>query len=563
MPIKRSTLRSLTSVALALATFVTRVPLRGRTLFEFDSVDFAVAATRFNLEQVTPHVPVNILHILGARLLLPLVASVTDAFFVQSLLLSIGSVLLLWRAAALVRGERVGLMAATLWITTPLFWFIGCVATAYIQEAFYCSALLYVGIKWLREPRNAWLPPTLAAVLALAIGARQNDVLFFGPAVAWLFFKQRRSVASWWLPIVVFVGICAAWGVDLLVESGGITRYMGVFSHEQGMRSQSMLFGNSWHHQIDATAKFLFLLPVVMGPLLVAALIIAAKWPRKTLALVRRAMSSGIGTFCFMLGLPSFVFYLVIYFMKAGYLLTLLPIIVIAGAVLVDMAAIWMAERIKSKPERRLQLTRPIITRNAIVLTTLVVTANVLWFSLPWPGTDVRYSFDEDTRNSYARGIESRLGSSKSFLATVGNRMFSATNVHGVRAIDSLNHTALRVLTAANANDSTTVVIATWWDRQSYLALPNAYVYDIQPAGDTIALGVSHHVWRTPLVARSIHLPPYRTMLLLVRQDHPDFPTLRSQLDLERLPDSDGLEIYRARSVPDTLSWRNARFITR
>jgi hypothetical protein len=563
MPIKRSTLRSLTGGALALATLATRLPLRGRTLFEFDSVDFVVATVRFNLEQVTPHVPGNILHIFGARLLLPLVATIPDAYSAQSILLSIGAVLLLWRAAAQLRGERVGLIAATLWLTAPLFWFIGCVATAYIQEAFYCSALLYVGIKWIREPSNRVLPPLLAGVLALAIGARQNDVLFFAPAVVWLFVTQRRSVRSWWQPILVFTTICLAWGLDLIEESGGLAEYIRVFSREQGMRSQSMLFGNSWHHQLDATAKFLFMLPVAMGPPALAAVAIVAIWPRRCYALIRQSRRSTLGRFALWLAMPSFAFYLLIYFMKAGYLLTLLPVIVVAVAVMIDMAAIWWAETVKSDPAQRMRLTRPIITRNAIVLTLIVTCMNVLWFTLPWPGTDVRYFFDEETRNSYARGIESRLGTSRSLMATIGNRMFSTTNVRGIWAIDSMNHTTLRMLNAAQANTDFTVIIATWWDRQSYLALPKAHVYDIQPMEDTIAVGVSHHFWREAVASRAIHLPPYRSLLLLIRHDHPDFAELRSQLEMERLQGSDELEIYRARSAPDTLHWRKARFITR
>src|SRR5665213_4364206 len=105
---REKTLRTLFGFALALATFLTRFPIRAKTFFEFDSINFAVGTFRFDLGQVTPQMPGYILHVLFGRLLYWLTDDLNLASVWVSILLSIGAVLFLWRAAAVLRGERVG-----------------------------------------------------------------------------------------------------------------------------------------------------------------------------------------------------------------------------------------------------------------------------------------------------------------------------------------------------------------------------------------------------------------------------------------------------------------------
>lgn len=561
MPIKPRNIRIATGLLLSAATLASRYALRSRTLFEFDSVDFAVALKRFSLPQVTPHVPGDILHIIGARILSPITSSVVDAFVLQSILLSIGSVLFMWRAAAWLRGERVGLIAAVLWLTTPLFWFTGCTGTAYIHEAFYCTALLYFGVAWLRDRDSGWRPVLLATFLALAIGARQNDVLFFAPAVIWLFFHIGPKRETTVLALAVFTLVCGAWMLDLLSEAGGLANYLQAFARERGFKSQSLLFGNTWHDQLNATGKVLLLLPIMAGSLTVTIVAMLLAWPGRTARFVRGAASTAFGWYALWLALPSLVFYTVIYFMKAGYLLTIVPVCVLAAAVLVDMAAIWLAERVKLGSNNKLLLSRPIITRYAIVLSAALALMNILWFTLPIPVVDPPHTYNEVTRESFARGVRDRLRTSSARFTTISNRIFSSSNYWSLAAVDRLNTVTDSMLQAFGADTPSSVVLASWWDRQAYRALSHAYVYDIQPMQDTVAIGVSHELWRQDLDSKSIPVPPHARIFILMRQDNPDFAQLTEQLQLQRLPLPEYLDAFEVLRAPDTLKLRNATFI--
>ncbi|HEY3873961.1 MAG TPA: glycosyltransferase family 39 protein, partial [Candidatus Kapabacteria bacterium] len=213
-------------ITLAGATFLTRFPLRSHTLFEFDSINFAVALKRFDLGQVTPQVPGYILHVLLARFLFLFTKDQNLAYIWLSIILSIGSVLIFWRAAAALRGERVGIVAALLWLTTPLFWLHGAINAIYIEEAFYTSAILYCGIKWIRNEKLTWEVILYGVSLSLATGARQTSILFFLPATIVLILRRRPSKSIMIWSIVAFVLVTSAWVFELLRESGGLSNYL-------------------------------------------------------------------------------------------------------------------------------------------------------------------------------------------------------------------------------------------------------------------------------------------------------------------------------------------------
>ena len=222
MPLAKKQVRGLTAAGLVIATLALRLPFMAKTLFEFDSVAFAVATFRFSLEQVTPHMPGYILHVLLGRFFLLFTSDHNQTFVLLSVALSVASVLLIWRAGAWLRGERLGIIAACLWITTPLFWFYGEVATVYIHEAFFASLLLYLGIRRLRESKNEKLLYFIVMTLSLASAARQSSFLLFLPAVIYLF---RATCWSWRSLITagtLFLVVTATWITILLSESGGL-----------------------------------------------------------------------------------------------------------------------------------------------------------------------------------------------------------------------------------------------------------------------------------------------------------------------------------------------------
>ncbi len=552
-------------IFLLLVTVATRLAFRSHTLFEFDSINFVVGLFRFNLAQVTPQMPGYILHVLLGRLLYALVGNPNQAYVWLSMLLSVGSVLFLWRAAFVLRGERVGVIAALLWLTMPLFWFHGEVNAIYAEEAFYTSLLLYLGGKWLRSADPAWEPILYLLALSLATGARQTSILFFLPATIFLFLKRRPSARIVLSAIAVFVIASAMWLGELLREADGLSHYLALAAVERNFKTQSVLFGNSWQSQFDLIGKVIFYCVVAIGPIWLLVLTLVLTFAKRSLAFVREYTRNNIAQFVFLLAAMPLAFYLIVFFMKAGYLLNVLPSVILTGAVLLDQEAIWIAEH--QKRRNPTVLTRRLITRNVTVLTSAFVILNVAWFLVPWPGTEQRIYNNEDTRNSFIHGAVNRYEHSQSPALTLANRAFEYTNVSGIRAVDSLNDETLRALRANGGNDSGTVILASWWYRWCYELLPNAITYDLElnPQHlDSLWVGRSQHWYRSFLDAPGdsiIRFHSTHPVLLLLRHDRPDFEEVTRQVHLEQLAMPEYLDLYRILDTTFVLQWHGRTFV--
>ena len=562
MALKEKPLRLATGFVLAVATLLTRLPFRAHTFFEFDSINFAVAIFRFSLREVTPQMPGYILHVLLGRLLYTITGDLNSAYLWLSMLLSIGSVLFLWRAAAQMRGERVAIIAALIWLTTPLFWFQGEVAAVYAHEAFFTAWLLYLGMKLLNDSKRYDLVYLLLIVFSLATGARQSSILFFLPAIVFLLWKIHISKKHLFLAVVGYVIITTLWFGELVRESGGLSTYLYSVHHESIFKSQSVLFGNSWQSEFDTISKVAFYLPIAMGASILALIAILLTFPLRTLRFARAFRSNPKALYIVLIALPALLFYFFIFFMKAGYFLNVIPSAILIIAVLIDQAAIWLAEFEKRRSENKLQFTRPIITRNVAMLTSAVMGINCLWFFVRWPGTDQTRFNNEDTRNSFIRGAVNRFDDSQDRWLTLANRAFAYTNVSGFRAVDSLNDMTLRALEARGANDSNSTIIATWWSRWTYLLLPHANTYDVEPGiANTIAVGYSRELHRENIFDSVTRIHSSGPMLLLMRHDRTNFAEVNKQLHLERLSLPEYLDIYKILDTGFTLRLQDRTFL--
>jgi hypothetical protein len=560
-------LRVLFGVALALATFLTRFPIRAKTFFEFDSINFAVGTFRFDLGQVTPQMPGYILHVLFGRLLYWLTGDLNQAYVWVSILLSIGAVLLLWRAAAVLRGERVGVIAAMLWLTLPIFWFHGAVASIYSEEAFYTCLLLYLGLKWLRSHRPSSEVVLYGIALSLATGARQTSIIFFLPATIFLLIRRSPSKKIIAIAAAVFLVITAAWLFELLREAGGLSSYLAFASVENNFKTQSILFGNSWVSQLGLISKVLFYFVIAVGPVWLLIITIYFVFARRAIAFARKYSRNAPAQFVALVALVPLMFYLIVFFMKAGYLLNVMPSVTLACAVMLDQGAIWFAEETKLRLRDKNILTRPLITRYVIRLTGGLVLMNILWFFIVWPGTQQKFYNNEDTRNSFVHGAVNRYEHSDSRMLTLANRAFEYTNISGIRAVDSLNEMVHQALQSNGAGDSGAVLLASWWYRWSYLLFPHAVTYDLEldpyhPGA--LWVGRANELHRDFLDHSGdsvIRFHSSHHVLLLLRHDRPDFNEAARQVHLERLPLPEFLDIYKILDSSFVLKWHDRTFV--
>ncbi len=548
----------LTGALLATLVVVTRLPFMSHTLFEFDSVDFAVATFRFSLEQITPHMPGYIIHILLGRLFSLLTPSLNNAFVLLSIFLSIGSALFLWRAAYRLRGERVALIVAVLWLTHPFFWFYGEVATAYAYESFFASAILMLGIGLLRNPDSKWRPIALGIVLSLATGARQSSLLFFAPAIIYLLVTTRQSRAVWLRSAFAFAVVTALWGFALIRESGGLATYLHLAGLEHVYRSQSILFGNPLREHLAIIAKVFTYLIAGSIPLIIAACIASIVSLRWTIQFISDTFKARSFRFTVLVAIVPLLFYISVYFMKAGYLLNVWPSIILISGVLIDQCALMIARKRKEKSKDRLLLTRPLITRATILITSVIVLLHVLWFAFPLPGKDEATFYNANTQDSFSESLTKRYeGGDRASIAL--NRLFAYSSLQAAKAADAINNMLIKQF--ANSGSKPVTLLATWWSRQAYFYLPKMNVYDIRTdANQKLLVGVAKDYTRHPLADSVIHLP-HEATYLLIRGDHPDLGTIMRQVRVRRLNMPKYLDLYEVVDSAFSFSLDGVRFV--
>lgn len=554
--------RVLTGSALALGVLATRLPFVSHYLYEFDSIDFAVAIFRFDLSQFTPHPPGSILHVLLGRLFAAFTADINVAFVWLSIVLSIGSVLFFWRAAANLRGERAGVIAALLWSFAPMFWFYGEVATAYVHEAFFASALLYIGIGLLREDHTSFVY-ALAVVFALSIGARQSSALFFAPAVLYLLYQRKPGGKTLLGAALVFIVISAVLFIILIDESGGWRRYFAALGQERIYKTQSILFGNPLGEHFGVVTKFAWLLFAGALPVLLIALYGILVFRDDFFTFLKKCFQHPPGKFALLVALPALLFYSLIYFMKAGYLLNILPSVYLAGAVFADEIAILHARRKRLAEAGKLLLTRRLITQNTALALAVLVTFEVVWFTAP-KGNFTQYA-DLYSHQTYRAGIQVRYGGQESKTAFALNRALAYTTASGVAMIDSIHAATLNTILHHSKDISKTVIFDTWWQRFSYYYFPQATGYDIRSYDADTLFSAYRMKDYTLYPIGDVEVLPDSTqsVLILIRDEHPDLAMLRQQVRLRKIAAPPHIDMYEVLDTAFNVKWKNVQFVKR
>ena len=267
-------------------------------------------------------------------------------------------------------------------------------------------------------------------------------------------------------------------------------------------------------------------------------------------------MSKPTFRFVILVALPPFLFYIGIYFMKAGYLLNILPSFAIMTAVLLDQMAIWRAEKIKRASVDKLLLTRPIITFGCIRNVALLICFDLIIFLTPFSWTSREYFNNSFTYDSFNAGINQSEG-------LLLNRLTASSNVNGVKNIDLLHQEVFAALKNESTNLSDLILLDTWWHRWGYYYLPQSTIYDIRdfPSNDSLWIGRSQNFIREVVEERMIKISGGKKVLLLLREDHPAFSEISKQVHLEKIPLPKYLDMYRIADEHFSFHWKNVRFV--
>ncbi|MFN2450770.1 MAG: hypothetical protein ABR541_00265 [Candidatus Dormibacteria bacterium] len=210
--------------ALVALTVVSRWPLRGRTLFNWDAIQYALATDRFDLAAHRPHPPGYPGYVLAARLARALTgADANTALIGLSVLATALSVLAIEAVAYRVSGRRGGLVAAALLLLSPLAWFYSETALTYAFDPLISLAGGWFAWRAFREGSLTRL--VCGCLLVSLLGAvRPTSAALLLPVLAWTAWhlgQSRRRARPAGAAAAAFTVGTALWAIPLMVISGG------------------------------------------------------------------------------------------------------------------------------------------------------------------------------------------------------------------------------------------------------------------------------------------------------------------------------------------------------
>src|SRR5439155_23792343 len=158
-------------LAVALATVVSRIPLRAHLLPTWDAVQFALALERYDVVAHRPHPPGSILYLAAARIVDAFVGDATASLVWLSVAASGAAVFFVYRLAWMMYGRLAAAVAAIGLATSPLFWFYGEVGLPYAVEA--ALTAMVAMLAWPARCGRARAVVVSAVGLGLAGGVRR------------------------------------------------------------------------------------------------------------------------------------------------------------------------------------------------------------------------------------------------------------------------------------------------------------------------------------------------------------------------------------------------------
>ena len=352
-------------LGLALVTLVSRWPYRARMLYNWDAVQFALALHEFDVTKHQPHPPGYLLYVLLGRLLNAWFGDPTFAYVGLAMLFSAGTTFVVYWLGMRLYDRVVASAAAALLAVSPLFWFYGSVGLTYAGEAFGASLVAWYAYGALKgSPRALYLG---ALTLGLMGGMRQSVLVLLFPLWLGCGLIGVRALA----PLVTAGGVLIAavlsWFMPMVWLTGGVGAYARASAqlYESVVRRTSVLEGS-----LDVTfAQARYLAESVMvglGPLALAALALPFYARRRGWGREEWFLVAWIA--------PPAVFYTLIHFGQAGYVLTFLPaLVLLLSRALVDTVGAG-TDRLRG-PHWRWALTTAVLVPMLLANTSFFVSA--------------------------------------------------------------------------------------------------------------------------------------------------------------------------------------------
>lgn len=346
------------------AVVATRIPLLGRYLFDWDSLQFALGMQHFNLATHRPHPPGYVGYIFLGKLLAGLFGGDANlALVTLSITAEAITVAAVFLVARRLLGQFAGLAAALLMLTSPLLWLYGETALTYGLEPGLSLIGFWLVYRAVQTAGKGLVPAALTIGLTGAIRPSAEFFLFpllcsgigltlwnahrLGP------LKPRQVIDLAVLPGVAVVVGTGLWLVPVLYLTGGPAAYL----YYSGQLA-AHVSGNSavWRAGLGGLALNSQAVLAGLALSLGVYLALAASMPAMALVTGLGAASPRLPRGIAVLGLvwilPAAATFLLVHIGQLAYVLFLVPALLLPAGLVLERVARLVTRRRPGWPGR-------------------------------------------------------------------------------------------------------------------------------------------------------------------------------------------------------------------
>jgi hypothetical protein len=323
----------LLSLFFGLLVAITRIPFISKYLYEWDSVNFALALENYNIAIHQPQPPGYILFVALGRVVNTAFHDANLSLIFLSILFSILTVILLYFLAKQIFSRKVGIISSILLIFSPIFWFYGEITTIYPSEAFLAILIAFTSYQVLKGNQKFFYVSAL--ILGLAGGFRQDLILFMFPLWLFCLWYSDNNYKRILKAFTVLVASVLLWLIPTIMLANGIGPYLSASQHFSGsFQTSSVLFGAPLSNHLLLDGMLFSWLILGLGFLGALFLIIFVF--KKGNAIINRELLKNFNfIFLALWILPAFLFQVLIPLSKPGYILVYLAaLILIVGYII-------------------------------------------------------------------------------------------------------------------------------------------------------------------------------------------------------------------------------------
>lgn len=235
------------AAGLFIAAIALAIPFRSRLPYHWDSAEFALAVTHYDVRLSEPHAPGYFLYVMLGRLVNCVVGDPHASLVWISVFAGGGLAAVMYLLGTALFDRRTGVIAGLLALTSPLVWFHSCVALTYVLDGLLaCSVVL---VCWCALRRGGTWGGALLIGILLAVcgGVRQQSVPALAPVVLYNFWRfDRQRLAKLAVAAMTALALGLLWFVPMVKLTGGLPVYLEIVRRHTAFNAPATWAGGGW-----------------------------------------------------------------------------------------------------------------------------------------------------------------------------------------------------------------------------------------------------------------------------------------------------------------------------